>query len=106
MSELREWWTNIYDDGPGFCQCKTREGAIRVAGTAFLPLYRIHVRLKSEGAPRRYLNADNRAAWEQDPGTCLSLKAAGYAGFLRRGVGFWAGRLPVTAERADQAGEA
>jgi len=68
MGEMREWWTNQYDFGAGpigrnyhltrdAADAASRNGAGEVSERL---RFRIHVRLKPEGAPKRYANADER----------------------------------------------
>lgn len=66
---LREYWQNVYADGVG-SQCfgtrwpdKRSASIDRTGGESF----RIHVRLKPEGAPRRYADWHDRFWWETDP---------------------------------------
>jgi len=79
---MREWWANVYepgcymtDRGTHIARHKTRdmaiEGCTLGSGERTPGLRgRIHVRLKPEGAPRRYASPENRAAWEQDAKAC------------------------------------
>lgn len=69
---MREWWANVYPpDTPGdpglAIQWPTREGARKACGSMRV-LCRIHVRLKPEGAPRRYASAREREMWEHHSG--------------------------------------
>jgi hypothetical protein len=71
MSEMRECWFNVYgrerNGAPftGAIPFRSRSEAWMHAqsGVAF----RIHVRLKPEGAPRRYASESERRGWEIDP---------------------------------------
>jgi hypothetical protein len=71
MGELREWWANLYMRPWGDCVTSlkshaTQEAAMNAAiGTPVVG--RVHVRLKPEGAPKRYLNSAERMLWEQAP---------------------------------------
>jgi len=68
MGERREWWSNVYvgHRGPyGGAMHPTRASAAGDAGGDCVG--RIHVRLKPEGAPRRYATAMDRLMWERDP---------------------------------------
>jgi hypothetical protein len=63
---MREWWANVYPHidghmkiGGKFC---SRAGCVQYRGD--FAASRIHVRLKPEGAPRRYANEHNRYSWE------------------------------------------
>jgi hypothetical protein len=77
MDEVREGWANVYPaeadvEGDIGCLHETREIAeaanANIALAGFAPAtYRIHVRLKPEGAPRRYASANERKAWEASP---------------------------------------
>jgi hypothetical protein len=78
MSEMREYWTNVYKyeaiEGRG----KIWVGSLVDRDTCdrwlahyrksrcHKPLFRVHVRLKPEGAPKRYASEANRRAWEED----------------------------------------
>lgn len=86
MTEMREWWANVYDDGlNGFPdgvayvfsrRYDTRYEADEMAGG--LRTGRVHVRLKPEGAPKRYASGGNRRRWERAPETCRGLVALGH----------------------------
>lgn len=76
MSEMREWWANMHysDDGRvayAGAQCVSREQAAKNSSRRICS--RIHVRLKPEGAPKRYADWLERSAWETDPGFCRAL---------------------------------
>lgn len=81
MGELREWWANLYMRPWGDCVTSlkshaTQEAAMNAAiGTPVVG--RVHVRLKPEGAPKRYASNWNRNAWEQAPHICRRLVAEG-----------------------------
>ena len=64
---MREWWANYYPEADGVFKIggkfKSRRGAEQFQG--HLAAFRIHVRLKPEGAPKRYLDDAERYAWEQ-----------------------------------------
>lgn len=72
MTKNREWWANVQMYGVGRTrgtfvgsQFKTRYAAEVAASLAFLePAFRIHVRLKPEGAPKRYASERERYLWE------------------------------------------
>jgi hypothetical protein len=67
MGEVREWWANVYAPHPVLgntgCRCPSREAADAHAETSRYA--RIHVRLKPEGAPKRYANFGERYLWEK-----------------------------------------
>jgi len=65
---MREYWVNVYaggDMGAAFPDRKDAEWFIRKGG--FPVVYRIHVRLKPEGAPKRYASERERQLWEGLP---------------------------------------
>jgi len=67
---MTECWRNVYDSGDGAAvvgciSFDTRAEAERNAG--FCLAFRIHVRLKPEGAPKRYASARERRLWEELP---------------------------------------
>lgn len=71
---MREAWVNVYADGELGEPWRDRADAewfIRRGG--FPITHRWHVRLKPEGAPKRYLDDDERAAWENYPARMLDL---------------------------------
>ena len=78
MTEMREWWANVYAHENGVAYpgtaCQTRRGCEVCAGEhGGFPnqgYARIHVRLKPEGAPKRYASEANRRAWETRPEEC------------------------------------
>lgn len=69
---MREWWANVY--ASAYCEGVSVTG-VRYAHRAnsvqrarqnpSRPFCRIHVRLKPEGAPRRYADDVERYAWER-----------------------------------------
>lgn len=78
ITRSRSYFANVYETGRVGCPHSTRgladcmgmgiiqtpfPGDLRAKGIAF----RIHVRLKPEGAPKRYASEANRQAWERDP---------------------------------------
>jgi hypothetical protein len=75
---MREGWANAYvtDYGPACGKfvdlgaAVSRELADHWATFGRRPSYRVHVKLKPEGAPKRYANEDNREAWETDAKAC------------------------------------
>lgn len=77
-----EYWANVrvYDGlwaGVGNRR-ETREACkAATALSPVLPAFRIHVRLKPEGAPKRYASEANRRAWERRPGFCVGYVAMG-----------------------------
>jgi hypothetical protein len=80
MSEMREWWANVYADGPVHWLGQQRatlqdlhEGATEMAKCGCPARYRLHVRMKPEGAPKRYASEANRRAWETQPDKCRVL---------------------------------
>jgi hypothetical protein len=70
---MREWWSNVYNDncwdGPnGVAYVLDKSHPTREAADRFSSIDRIgcvHVRLKPEGAPRRYADDIERYAWER-----------------------------------------
>ena len=70
---MREWWANVYEGGAHYENMgrdyERREDAAEYdrEPVPYRPLYRIHVRLKPEGAPRRYANEGERRVWQHDP---------------------------------------
>ena len=76
MSGQREAWVNVYhyeETGAlwsGSLSDKAQSDrwlAHYRHSPASTPLYRIHVRLKPEGAPRRYATEGERLVWQDDP---------------------------------------
>lgn len=67
MGERKEFWVNVSVVG-GECvygvDWETRKMAVAVDDQS---QFRIHVRLKPEGAPKRYATAMDRLMWERDP---------------------------------------
>jgi hypothetical protein len=69
------WWSNVYDDncwdGPaGVAYVLDKSHPSREAADRYQSAGRIgcvHVRLKPEGAPRRYVSEAEQDAWEIDP---------------------------------------
>jgi len=65
---MREWFQNVYQGDEsgsqklGLTVFETRQEARKF--TASAAVFRIHVRLKPEGAPRRYRDDYQRQAWE------------------------------------------
>lgn len=74
-----EYWANVYPHVAdpvkigGKFKSRLRCEAFRGDFAAF----RIHVRLKPEGAPRRYANENNRRAWEKHEDWCRDHVARG-----------------------------
>lgn len=78
MTEMREWWANVYADGlmgheegvpyVYFMNYETRLEAEEMAGHGCVG--RVRVILKPKGAPKRYASVGNRAAWERNPEWC------------------------------------
>jgi hypothetical protein len=71
---MREWWANVYPPRSGVITARAVDRGEAIAWAAeavsnrnMPPVCRIHVRLKPEGAPRRYASEANRLAWEADP---------------------------------------
>jgi hypothetical protein len=65
MGEVREWWANVYrDDAEAVVGLEWPTRNRCVVEIASGAKFRIHVRLKPEGAPKRYRDAANRRAWE------------------------------------------
>jgi len=66
MGEMREWWANVYFMQGGAVVSASRHGtrdqARRNSFEARVAC--VHVRLKPEGAPRRYADALDRWIWE------------------------------------------
>lgn len=66
----REWWANVYakEDGTLFAgfPATSRSDSTYFCMTERAK-FRIHVRLKPEGAPKRYASADERWSWEAFP---------------------------------------
>lgn len=68
MTEMREWWVNVYEHGRTGAFWGGRGDAHRAVGLSLFPVkYRWRVRLKPEGAPKRYASEANRRAWELMP---------------------------------------
>lgn len=69
---MQEWWQNVYDLKGGRRlkgeRHETRSSAAAHYGGVHRLVYRIHVRLKPEGAPRRYASERDRQKWEANPG--------------------------------------
>jgi len=70
MTDMREWWANVYPeaDGPnkiGY-KCASKKQAERIRGE--WARFRIYVRLKPEGAPKRYRDGYERWIWEKGIG--------------------------------------
>ena len=68
----REYWQNVYPhERVGHWTGRDWPSAARAQQAANTdpqrPLYRIHVRLKPEGAPRRYASEGERLVWQDDP---------------------------------------
>jgi hypothetical protein len=97
----REWWSNVYGPFPtcGIVPHRSRKEADDIAQKHRIGC--VHVRLKPEGAPKRYINAENKAAWERDAHTSRQLLAMGRALFFSPGGGVYAGspRTPQIEER-------
>lgn len=70
---MREWWANVYQ--PDSSYFGHRRETLREAKAMQAPgaICRIHVRLKPEGAPRRYASEVERANWESAPDIMRSL---------------------------------
>jgi len=84
---MREYWVNVYvggDMGAAFPDRKDAEWFIRKGG--FPVVYRIHVRLKPEGAPKRYAGEANRMAWERQPEACREAVENGWYSTQLRGL--------------------
>lgn len=79
MGEMREWWANVYPPTLGAASTGNRYEAPAFADAlACRDRYaRIHVRLKPEGAPKRYANENNRRAWEKHEDWCRDHVARG-----------------------------
>lgn len=70
MTELREWWVNMHYSDNGRISyagghCVSREQAAKNSSAKIR--CRIHVRLKPEGAPKRYASRIEQRAWERFP---------------------------------------
>jgi hypothetical protein len=74
MGEVREFWIPVYvlvraEDMRKFCTVSGRLLKDRASATEsiapYLNRFIVHVRLKPEGAPRRYTDKANQCAWEQ-----------------------------------------
>jgi len=75
---MREWWANIYrrPGGGGVFVTETQH-ATRDQARRFSTSQRIgcvHVRLKPEGAPRRYASTWERWGWENMPETMREMR--------------------------------
>jgi hypothetical protein len=76
---MREWWANVYAGDASYenmgVDYPTRGQAAAYDGedTEYRPVARIHVRLKPEGAPRRYASEAERGWWELHPLTAAML---------------------------------
>ena len=86
MTEMREWWANVYAASYGGLiygrEHPTRKAAAIPMGKVkecdpSMPAFRIHVRLKPEGAPKRYASEANRRAWEKMPALCREFVECG-----------------------------
>lgn len=85
----REWFQNVWiythvEDGrfaePG-CKFTNRNAAdTAIACVPDQPAFRIHVRLKPEGAPKRYASRDNQRAWEANTEGCTRMVLLGFPG--------------------------
>lgn len=74
---MREWWANVYRSGPEVITASLKHSTRSAADergrltTSNAGPYdhhligRIHVRLKPEGAPKRYADDVERYAWER-----------------------------------------
>ena len=82
VTEMREWWANVYvRDGKTSVgtsawfmhadrETADEQGAWIGGGLSPDIAFRIHVRLKPEGAPKRYASEANRRAWERNSEWC------------------------------------
>lgn len=67
---MRECWANVYAiNGAAVTggKYRTRGVAMGVSYLGNKPFARLHVRLKPEGAPRRYASEHDRRNWETYP---------------------------------------
>lgn len=74
MCEVREFWVPVYvlprhGNRAKYCAVsghisKDRDAAMECTAP-YAERFMVHVRLKPEGAPRRYTDKANRCAWEQ-----------------------------------------
>lgn len=95
---MREWWANVYardgkQDRHKFQHADRQEaewGANMGNGDRSPYLNsRIHVRLKPEGAPRRYASERERMWWESDPEAMREVSEK-LADYMREARARWA----------------
>lgn len=90
MSEQEEYYANVYRDDDeavvGLRWATRRDCQFEASSDA---AFRIHVRLKPEGAPKRYACAAHRMAWERDPDRCRFLDAQDHMLFIEPGRGVY-----------------
>lgn len=67
---VKEWWANVYPHVDAHIRFggKFSRRAECERFTGEHAAFRIHVRLKPEGAPARYADAEHRRKWEAHPG--------------------------------------
>jgi hypothetical protein len=98
-----EYWANVYPHSrKGIIVGVARDSVFDCLGAVFSEdckradvsaLYRVHVKLKPEGAPKRYACEANRLAWELLPNAAAMYAESGYAM-----VAFPDGSMGVMAE--------
>lgn len=74
-----EWWQNVYGEKFWQTASSNRHASRDDAETGSLRnllKFRIHVRLKPEGAPKRYASERDRMLWETDPDWCRKMASA------------------------------
>lgn len=69
MGKMREWWANVYPhvEGPVKIGGKFSSQIKCESYQADFAAFRIHVRLKPEGAPKRYASEAERYCWNTWP---------------------------------------
>lgn len=85
MGEMREWWANVYQRGSGRYEASAAKFACRgraEIGACWDIRSRIHVRLKPEGAPRRYASDTEEWLWSTVPERMRDFTPSEYADFL------------------------
>lgn len=82
MGEMREFWANVYGP-PGWPTVSVVPHATREEAAKYGEGVRsgcVHVRLKPEGAPKRYASRDNQRAWEANTEGCTRMVLLGFPG--------------------------
>jgi acyl-coenzyme A synthetase/AMP-(fatty) acid ligase len=76
---MREFWLNVYKPEPGVDMVGAQHSSVIEANENACRnrVARLHVRLKPDGAPRRYASEANRRAWEKFPNAAKVYKAVG-----------------------------